>query len=179
MMFTIENAREPYTIPDPVNAAQGSVDFGLVLLGDALEQGIQLVAMRELTLAACGAGRRKKSSLVRNRNTVEIRRYLGGRAEAVFQPHAEAVLQTCMDDRTLQIDAGNTPDALAMLPASHIVVVASLRTDLGASLLDGRVDLTYDIDGNPAIDARSRVQRANGLDVLAVLFSVILPGAGA
>jgi len=85
-----------------------------------------------------------------------IRRYLGGSAEAVFQPHAEAVLHSCLHDRTLRVDPGSTPDALAMLPASHVVVVASLRTDLGASLLDGRISLIYDFDGAAAVDPRKR-----------------------
>jgi len=66
-----------------------------------------------------------------------------------------------------------------MLPASHVVVVASLRTDLGASLLDGRISLIYDFDGASAVEPRKRVQRANALDVLAVLLTVVLPGASA
>jgi len=176
MMSTIENSREPHTFQDPVSSAQSSVMLAH-MFGAGEDEGIRLVALRDLTREACGPGRRRRSSLVRNSATVQIRRYLGERAEAVFQPHAEAMLQTCLDDRTLRVDPGSTPDALAMLPASHVVVVASLRTDLGAALLDGRISLTYDLDGTPAADARKRVQRANALDVLAVLFAVVLPGA--
>ena len=175
MMSTIENAREPHTFPDPVSSAQSSLTL-VCMFEDAEHEGIRLVALRDLTREACGTGRRKRSSLVRNRATVRIRSYLGDRAEGVFQPHAEATLRTCLDDRTLLVDPGSTPDALAMLPASHVVVVASLRTDLGAALLDGRISLTYDVDGKPAADARTRVQRANALDVLAVLFTIVIPG---
>ncbi|WP_373068712.1 hypothetical protein, partial [Gemmatimonas sp.] len=60
-------------------------------------------------------------------------------------------------------------DVLAMLPGDHVVVVGSKSTDFGAALLDGRVHVVYDHDGDKPYDIMLRMQRANALDVVAVL----------
>ena len=174
-MYTIENTRHPRSFPDPVSAARNLVWVGLF---ETRMEGVELRTLRDLTLEACESGKVKKSSLFRNTTTNQIRRYLSDRAEVVFQPHAEAVLRSSIEGRQLVEPIGKRFDALAMLPADHVVVVASLRTDAGAELLDGRTPLTYDYDTKCPADPRARVQRANALDVLAVLFTVLNPAVG-
>jgi hypothetical protein len=129
---------EPIRLADPVKSATTIGEWCKRWTGS--HEGVRVVRMRDLVREAMGRNHQKKAGLYRRKHAHEVTRLLTGRSETLYSPRADTALRSMIENGQLDPPPDRQPDVVSMIPGDQYVVVADLRSEVGADLIGVRGD---------------------------------------